>query len=104
MQIYINSIIIIIYITFTGNYFHKYVLTFLRNLSNASFKLNIRRRSRIFAARRCAIEATRRLVFFIVAFVAVKPPPRGDNLCDTKPVICAVLGQTIFSIHMLYYK
>lgn len=34
-----------------------------------SFKLNILRRSRIFAARLCAIDAIRRLVFFVAADV-----------------------------------
>lgn len=54
--------------------------TFLRSLSNASFKLNMRRRSRILAARRCATDATRRRVFFVDAdpFGAVIAP-RGDK-------------------------
>lgn len=57
--------------------------TFRLNLSKASFKLNIRRRSRILAARRCAIDATRRLVFFD-GFGAGNPL-RGDNRCDENP-------------------
>lgn len=39
--------------------------TFRLNLSNASFRLNILRRSLMFAALRCANEATLRLVFFV---------------------------------------
>lgn len=41
-------------------------LTFLRNLSKASFKLNILRLSRMFAALLCETVATRRLGFFVV--------------------------------------
>lgn len=67
-------------------------LTFRRSLSNASFKLNILRRSRMLAALRWAIDATRRLVFLVgtLAFplllVAVNAP-RGDKRCETNPPI-----------------
>ena len=37
--------------------------TLVRSLSNASLRLNIRRRSRILAARRCEAVATRRRFF-----------------------------------------
>lgn len=45
---------------------YTYKLTFLRNLSKASFKLNILRLSRILAALLCETVATRRLGFFVV--------------------------------------
>lgn len=69
------------------------VITFRRSLSNASFKLNMRRRSRILAARRCAIDATRRRVFFVdpeplPLLFGAGNAPRGDSRCDTKPPIC----------------
>lgn len=60
--------------------------TFLRSLSNASFKLNMRRRSRMLAARLWAIDATRRRVFFDEPLDAA---PRGDeSRCETMPGIC----------------
>lgn len=70
----------------------NFELTFRRSLSKASFKLNILLRSRILAARRCAKEATRLLVFFVEVdadpfeFGAVKAP-RGDKRCEAKPPI-----------------
>lgn len=68
------------------------ILTFRRSLSNASFKLNMRRRSRILAARRCAIDATRRRVFFdepeLPLLFGAGNAPRGDSRCDTSPPIC----------------
>lgn len=68
-------------------------LTFRRNLSNASFKLNMRRRSRMFAARRCANDATRRRVFFVDTeplplLFGAGNAPRGDKRCETSPPIC----------------
>lgn len=67
-------------------------LTFRRSLSNASFKLNMRRRSRMLAARRCAIDATRRRVFFVEPelplLFGAGNAPRGDSRCDTNPPIC----------------
>lgn len=75
----------------TNTAFRAWELTFRRNLSNASFKLNILRLSRILAARRWAIDATRRRVFFGVdalplLFGAVNAP-RGDIRCETSPPI-----------------
>lgn len=65
---------------------NKFVqITFLRSLSKASFKLNIRLLSLIFAALLCAIEATRRLVFFVgLEFGS----PRFASLCETKLFAC----------------
>lgn len=55
----------------TRIYLANYLIpTFLRNLSKASLRLNMRRRSRMFAARRCATEATRRRGFL---------PPEGTR-------------------------
>lgn len=57
-----------------------------------SFRLNILRRSRILAARLCAIEAMRRLVFFVAAdvdglddeFEGVSAVRGDERRCDTK--------------------
>jgi hypothetical protein len=57
-----------------------------------SFKLNILRLSRMLAARRCAIDATRRLVFFVAAevdgfedeFDGVNAVLGDESLCETK--------------------
>lgn len=53
----------------------------------------MRRRSRILAARRCAIDATRRRVFFVwpvplPLLFGAGNAPRGDNRCETNPPIC----------------
>lgn len=57
--------------------------TLRRNLSKASFKLNIRRRSRIFAALLWAIEAILRLVFLDeedMPLPEVEPPFALDDV------------------------
>lgn len=56
------------------------------SLSKASFRLNIRRRSRMLAARLCAIDATRRRVF-LDDELEEGWLPRGDSLCETRPPI-----------------
>ena len=46
-----------------NDYLEYYTRTLVLNLSKASFRLNIRLRSRIFAALRCDTVATLRLFF-----------------------------------------
>lgn len=59
-------------------------------MSKASFRLNILRLSRIFAARRWAMDATRRLVFFDDELDEwpERPPSREEARWDTRAFIC----------------
>lgn len=88
--------------------------TFRRNLSNASFKLYMRRLSRIFAARRCASDATRRRVF-LLEFVEFEPVPvvplrdDGPRRCDTRPETCdrgqiAYLKEIVIYLRFFLFK
>jgi len=52
--------------------------TLRRSLSNASFRLYMRLRSRMLAARRCASVATRRRIFFDDAI--------DDDFCELQPL------------------
>ena len=59
--------------------------TFRRNLSKASFRLNIRRRSLILAALLWAMEAIRRRVFLEVVVVPLLPELEPEVAREERP-------------------
>uniref|UniRef100_A0A182TDS6 Uncharacterized protein n=1 Tax=Anopheles melas TaxID=34690 RepID=A0A182TDS6_9DIPT len=75
--------------------------TLRRSLSNASFRLNMRRRSRMLAARRCAIEATRRRVFLVDPLDGAGWAPRGESRWLTKLPTCCRGQIAIYFQHRL---